>query len=788
MSGKSRNSRKSRKSRKTGNGGTTRNAGSRRKNMYGFVAAVILAPFILFFSFVLLVQAGVFGPVPDTVELSTIRHHEASAVYSSDGELMGTWFLQNRASIDLEEISPVFIDALLSIEDVRFHRHNGLDYRAMVRVLVKTILLGRDSGGGSTITQQLAKNLYPRSTSSRAGLLVDKVRENIVARRLEEIYTKDEILELYLNTVSMGEETFGLEMAARRFFDTTPDRLALHEAATLAGVLRSPTLYNPRRFPDRSLLRRNVVIRQMQNYGMITPAVADSVVALPLDVRYNRITENDGPAPYFREHLRMEVQRILTTGPGLDGNTYNLYTDGLRIETTIDSRVQVAAEQAMATQMARLQASFDRQVAARPVFGKNDPQIIRHWQQTTHYKSLVAEGRSEQEISEVFHQPLPMNVFTWEGDLDRELSPHDSIAHYLNFLNAGFLAMSPQNGSILAWAGGINHRYFQYDHVKSRRQSGSAFKPVIYAAAMEQGMRPCDYQRSELTTYAAYNDWTPRNNNDEYGGYYSMQAALAHSVNTIAVDVLFETGIPNVQQTAARMGITSPVPAEPSIALGTAEVSLLELTSAYTTFANRGIPASPYYLKAIYNKDGDLIYDFANPNVTGTREYAIPPEAAAAMVGMLAKAVDEGTGQALRSRFGIRHALAGKTGTTQNYTDGWFVGMTPDMVFGTWVGGWSPRMRFTGGAGYASQTALPIAGYFLNNLAGQPGLPPQSSSFHPYQQTLYSTSCEDQRDDRFADRVRSFFTGRDADDARVVKPKKERRSLGSRIRGIFRKD
>lgn len=782
MSGKSPKSRKNRKSVKT------RKTGRQRTFLYRIAATVFLTPVFLFAMLILLILAGAFGPVPGEEELSNIRHHEASAVYSADGKLLGTWFVQNRASIDLEEVSPVFIDALLSIEDIRFRSHNGLDYRAMARVLIKSILLGRDTGGGSTITQQLAKNLYPRTTSTRAGLLIDKIRENILARRLEEIYTKDEILELYLNTVSMGEETFGLEMAAHRFFDTTPDRIALHEAATLAGLLRSPTLYSPRRYPERSLQRRNVVIRQMENYGLISSAVADSVVSLPLDMRYNRITENDGPAPHFREHLRMEVQRILESGPGLDGKTYNLYTDGLRIETSIDSRIQKAAEQAVVTQMARLQAAFDRQVAAQPVFGKNDPQIIRHWQQSGHYKSLVKRGLSGQEINDIFHRPVPVTVFTWDGDRERELSPHDSVAHYLNFLNAGFLAMIPQNGSIRAWVGGINHRYFQYDHVKSRRQSGSAFKPVIYAAAMEQGMRPCDYQRSQLTTYAAYNNWTPRNIDEEYGGYYSMQAALARSVNTIAVDVLFETGITNVQQTAARMGITSPVPAEPSIALGTAEVSLLELTSAYSTFANRGIPATPYYLKAIYNRDGDLIYDFPNTNSAGNPEYAIPPEAAAAMVGMLAKAVDEGTGQALRSRFGIRHALAGKTGTTQNYTDGWFMGVTPDLVFGTWVGGWSPRMRFNGSAGYASQTALPIAGYFLNNLADEPAVPKLASSFHPYQQTLYATSCEDQRDDRFTDRVRSFFTGRDPDEPRVVEPKKKRRSLGSRIRGLFGKD
>jgi penicillin-binding protein 1A len=378
-----------------------------------------------------------------------------------------------------------------------------------------------------------------------------------------------------------------------------------------------------------------------------------------------------------------------------------------------------------------------------------------------------------------------MIIHTWEGEEQTSLSPHDSIAHYMNFLNSGFLAMDPGSGDILAWVGGINHRYFQYDLIKTRRQAGSAFKPVIYAAAMEAGLRPCDYQRNQLTTYAAYEDWTPRNTQEEYGGYYSVQAALARSVNTIAVDVLLETGIPAVQQTAGRMGFTSPIPNEPSIALGTAEVSILELTSAFTTFANRGIPSAPYYLKAIYNAGGDLIYDFSNPNESENRDHALSPEAAAAMVGMLAKAVNEGTGNALRTRFGIRHAVAGKTGTTQNNSDGWFIGMTPDLVFGTWVGGWSPRMRFTGGAGFASQTALPVAGYFLNNLASQPELKPQAAGFHSFQKTLFETECEDQRDESFKDKLRSFFTGRDADEPRVVDPDRKSRSIGARIKRLF---
>lgn len=763
---------------------------SRRKSRYLlFFAGACLLPLIAVLAFIFLVWIGTFGPLPGKAELGNIRHHEASGVYSADGELLGNYFVQNRANISIDEVPSVFLDALLATEDVRFYQHDGLDRRAMVRVIVRTLLMGQDTGGGSTITQQLAKNLYPRGHTGRVGLVVAKIREIITARRLEKIYSKEEILELYLNTVSFGEETFGLEMAARRYFNTRPANLELHEAATLTGLLRATGWYNPRRFPERALERRNVVLRQMERYDRISAEEADSIASLPLMLNYNRITENIGLAPHFREHLRMELHRILTNKPALDGNTYNLYTDGLRIETTLDSRVQSAAEEAVGTHMANLQSDFNRQVSSQPIFEKNDPAILRKWVESAHYNNLNQEGHTDSQINDILHTPVVMDVFTWEGEQERILSPHDSISHYLTFLNTGFLAVEPGSGSVQAWVGGINHRHFRYDHVKAHRQPGSAFKPVVYATALESGVRPCDYQRNRLITYAAYEEWTPRNAGDEYGGSYSLQASLAHSVNTIAVDLLMEAGIESVRNTASKMGITSPIPFEPSIALGTAEVSLLELTFAYTSFVNRGVPASPHYLKAVYNAEGTLIYDFMNPNTITQNEPALSEESAAAMVRMLSKAVDEGTGRSLRNHFGISHALAGKTGTTQHATDGWFVGMTPDLVFGSWVGGWSPRVRFTGDTGYASQTALPIAGYFLNNLDEQTGVDKQRDQFYPYQlQTTLNFNCADERDERFFDKARDFFTGGSADEPRRVEEEKERRSIRDRIRGLFGRD
>jgi penicillin-binding protein 1A len=726
--------------------------------------------------------------LPDMKELREVRHHQASQILSADGEILGTYFFQNRTTIDLEDISPLFIDALLAIEDVRFYHHDGVDRRALARVLIKSILLRQDAGGGSTLTQQLVKNLYPRSGNGWFDLASHKLSEMIIARRMERIYHKDEILELYLNTVSFGEETFGIEAASHRFFSKPSSELELHEAATLAGVLRAPGLYNPYRQPELSVNRRNLVIRQMEKYEKITPEEAVEFIQKPLETRYNRVTENEGPAPYFREHLRGELQQLLSTVPALDGKTYNLYTDGLKIQTSIDSRVQIAAEKAVKNRMNHLQTAFDIQNSSNPALADNDPSILRAWRSSVHYQNLAESGYSEDEIEEIFHTPTMTSLYTWNGETDLHISPHDSIRHYLSFLNSGFLALSPQTGEVLAWVGGINHKYFQFDHVKSRRQTGSAFKPFVYATALENGMQPCDYQRNVLSRYEAYEEWTPRNIREEYGGRYSLQAALARSVNTIAVDLLMDTGIEKVQQLASSMGIRSHIPREPSIALGTAEVSLLEMTSAYSSFLNGGFKTEPVYIKAIYDSRGRLIYQFENPNL-GEREQVISDETARGMIAMLTKAVDEGTAQSLRSRFGISNALAGKTGTTQNFTDGWFIGMTPDLVFGTWVGGWSPRIRLSEANGFASQTALPIGGEFLQHLQEDTTLTLMADSFHPHQLNgQFQTDCPDYRDDSTLDRVRDFFSGRSSDEPRTIRPEEESRNIVDRIRGIFRRN
>lgn len=752
---------------------------------------IFVMPFLLAYGFLISVWLGFWGPVPGVHELSAIENQEASQLYSSDGKLLGTYYYQNRDEVALDEINPVMQRALIAVEDARFYQHNGIDVRALARVLFKTVLLGQDTGGGSTISQQLAKNLYPREGDGWIHLVADKLREMMIARRLERVYDKDKILELYLNSVSFGEEIYGVEMAAQRFFNKNASELNLQEAATLAGMLKATSWYNPKNHPERAKNRRDIVIRQMQQYGSLSAGEADSLTAMPMNVMYTRLSSDEGPAPYFREQIRQELLDLLESEPALDGEMYNLYTDGLIIKTTVDSRVQEAAEKAVSAQMKELQAIFNRQIERHPIFAnKQDTHLQYVWEQSDHYKKLKDKGLTDAEIDSVLHQPKKMDLFTWDGYQETTATPYDSLRHYLSFLNSGFIAMNPQNGDVLAWVGGINHKHFKYDHITAKRQVGSAFKPIVYAAALESGMRPCDYRRNVLTTYEEYEEWTPRNHADEYGGRYSLSAALAHSYNTIAVNLLMDTGISNVQETAHKMGIQSHIPAEPSIALGTAEVSLLELVTSYSTFLNEGKTATPRMITTIHNSMGELIYDFTSDDepeeseITG-EESSLSPRTASTMVKMLEKAVNEGTGYRLRSRFGITHALAGKTGTTQDYTDGWFVGMTPDMVFGSWVGGWNYRVRFQGNMGYASQTALPIVGRFLQNLQAYPEFE-QPDQFHPYQTDLsYRLTCPDFRPDRLGDRLRDFLTGRDEGDPRIEGGEDEEKSIFGRIRSIF---
>lgn len=749
-----------------------------KNNLHAFLILLIsgVGIFIIGFAiFLWLISLGAFGPMPSQSDLKSIQTDQASRILSADSVQIGTFHHQNRTVVSLDDVNPAMTDALLAIEDIRFHNHNGIDHRALGRVIFRTILLQQNAGGGSTITQQLVKNLYPRENGAGISIVIDKFREMMIARRIESIYSKEEILELYLNTVSFGENTYGIEMASKRFFNKSPKELNTPEAATLAGLLKATTLYNPNRNPDRSLQRRNLVLSQMKRYDFISDSSHTAYTNKPLALNYTRGETSRHTGRYFKEQLRQELQLLFSTRPALDGQQYNFYTDGLTIHTTLHSEIQKAAEDAVQTHLKELQKILDRERKQQPLFSQNDPDILSIWRQSAEYRELKNEGVDDDEIEELFHTPSVRRVFTWDGYKEKNISPYEEIEHYLSFLNAGFVAMNPANGHVAAWVGGINYGHFQYDQVRASRQPGSAFKPVLYATALENGKKPCDYLRNVYTTYTDYDDWTPRNVDEEYGGRYSMQAALAKSVNTIAVDLVREIGVPTVQHTSNKMGINRTLPDGPSIALGTAEVSLLELTTAYTSFFNGGKPSNPVFITHITNAEGDLIYDFTLPGTFGydyegsfEPDEVISPETAAAMVQMLQKAVDDGTGSALRNQFHIQAALGGKTGTTQNFSDGWYIGFTPDLVFGTRVGGFNQRVRFRNFPGYASQTTLPVAGHFLQQLSATQNefLTPR---FYDFQlESEHNFSCADYKDDRLRDRLRDFFSGRDSDEPRKI--------------------
>lgn len=665
--------------------------------------------------FVFVVRQGYFGVLPAYGDLKNIQNNIASEIYSADGELLGKYFIQERTHTNKKDISPHLIHALIATEDVRFYEHKGIDYKSLGRVLVKSILLQKESsGGGSTITQQLAKNLYPRQNHGILTIPVNKVREALIARRLEKIYDKEQILELYLNTVSFGDNAFGIETAAERYFNIDPDELTLPQAALLVGMLKATYNYNPRLHPESAIARRNLVLSQMTKYGYLTPESADSLKAAPLDLKYTNKSHSEGLAAYFREYLRIELTRLLQQIEKPDGGAYNVYTDGLKIYTTIDSRLQEYAEEAMREHMSQLHKTFVKHWNKRPLPWEVNNNILKDAVfRSERYKRLKAEGLVEEEIREEFDKKYPMKVFEWDGEKEITMSPLDSVKHYLKFLNAGFLAMDPKSGDIKVWVGGVNHKYFKYDHVnlRTKRQAGSTFKPIVYAAALEQGLDPCEYHANELKVYEEYENWTPQNSDGKYEGFYSMQGALVNSVNTVSVDLVLQAGIENAVSFAHNIGIQSKIEQVPGIALGTPSVSLYEMVAAYGAFINKGQTVKPRFLAKVETRDGKTIYE---NNTNGAGKQAMSERTAAIMLEMMQGVVNQGTGARLRYKYGLYHDIAGKTGTTQDQADGWFIGITPNLVAGSWVGSDDPRIHFRSlELGQGAATALPIYGLFM---------------------------------------------------------------------------
>lgn len=704
-----------------------------------------LAGVLLLFVFVLSVYWGAFGNLPTYAELREIQNHTASQVYSEDGVVMGKYYQrENRVNADFGEIAPEVLQALVATEDARFFEHDGIDLRAVIRVFLRTILMQDESGGGgSTLSQQLAKNLFKRQDKGIFTIPVAKVREMFIARRLEKLYEKEELLNLYLNTVPFGGNIYGIKVASQRFFNTSPKYLKLEQAAVLVGMLKANTYYDPNRNPENALARRNTVLHQMEKYKYLTKVEKDSLQKLPLQLDFHPESNNKGLATYFREHLRQELKDVLKEHQKPDGSIYNIYTDGLRIYTTIDSRLQGYAERSVGQQMKKLQALFDNHWKGDQPF--DNQTLTAAKKLSRRYKGLKKKGMSDKEIDAAFAEKRLMTIFDWkEGTAEKELSPLDSIQYYLTLLNAGFFAMDPQSGKVRAWVGGIDHQYFQYDHVKSTRQAGSIFKPIVYTAALQAGVAPCNYVDNFLTTYTDYEDWRPENADGKYGGVYSMEGGLSKSVNTVAVDMIMRTGVDSVIQLAKTLGVSTDIPQVPSIALGVADVSLFDMIQVYSAFANGGYRVRPKYLSRIETADGRVIVDFERAQ-DETLEQVLHPDEVAIINRILQTAVNEGTGTRLRSEFGLWNEIAGKTGTTQNQSDGWFIGYTPKLVAGAWVGGEFPQIHFRDlSLGQGAKMALPIWGQFYQTLLKDKEFQNwQGASFPPLSDSLVvALDCE----------------------------------------------
>lgn len=739
---------------------------------FKWVAGIFLGILSIFLLFYLSIYFGLFGEVPSSSQLKELKQNEATQVLSSSGELIGKYYIFDRQPITFDQIPQHLIDALIATEDVRFYEHDGIDNRSLLRVFFKTLLLqDRSSGGGSTISLQLAKNLYGRKDYGPLGIVVNKVQESIIAKRLEDIYSKNEILTLYLNTVPFSDNTFGIEAASVKFFDKHASELQLEEAAVLVGMLKASHYFNPRIFPERSRLRRDVVLVQMEKYGYLTSEKAEEAKLKPLELNYQGYSHDQGLAPYFREQLRKDLVAILDTLPNKNGDKYNIYKDGLIIHTTLDHQMQEIAEEAMRSHMAKLQEAHERSYGNNGPW-KNENLILEAVKRTGHYKRLQQEGLEDREIlARLDKDQRDIELFNYDEDLVKKGSTLDSIAHYLKFLNAGFLAVEPTTGAVKTWVGGVDFEHFQYDHVsQSKRQVGSTFKPVVYTAALESGMEPCTYFSLNEVTYE--DGWTPGNSGEpEEDPYinYNLQTALSRSINTIAVKVLMQTGITNVLNQARKMGITSDLPAVPSIALGTAEISLKEVAKAYTTYLNGGKPSTPYYITRIEDGKGNLLAEFEPKN---TAAPAFSETNRQVMLEMMKSTVNEGTAVRLRTVYGLQNDIAGKTGTTQSNKDGWFVGLLPNLVTVTWVGSDDHRIGFRSTSiGQGANSALPIFALFLQELNSHEDYKEiTSSNFSPPSATVVTLlDCDPEKRDGFFKRL---FTNPDKPQKEEKKEKK----------------
>jgi len=712
---------------------------------------------ILLFTFAAI---GVFGALPTFEELENPEVNLATEVISIDGKTLGKYYHENRTPVNYKDLPKSLVQALVATEDERFYDHSGIDMRGTARALVK---MGKD-GGASTITQQLAKMLFTKRASGNIfKRVIQKTKEWVIAIQLERQYTKHEIIAMYLNKYDFLNLAVGIRSATRIYFGKEPKELNTEESAMLIGMLKNASLYNPVRRPIRVEKRRNIVLNQMLRNKFITQQLRDSLAKIPLVLNLHREDSNDGTATYFREYLRNFMKNWTKTHKKPDGSNYNIYRDGLKIYVTINSKMQEYAENAVSRHMSNLQKAFFKQqknnksapfvfVPSKDLLKIKNPKkarkarkeeekkfktstdnIIKYtMRRSSRYKRMKKAGATSKEIFKAFNTKRNMRVFSWGQDKDTVMTPLDSLRYYKYFLQSGVLSVEPQTGHIKVWVGGINHKYFKYDHVKqSKRQVGSTFKPFVYATVINQlKISPCTkFPDIPFTipagTFGIRDDWTPRNAGNKYGGLLTLKQALAKSVNVITARMMYKVGPKNVARLAKSLGITSHIPEVPSIALGTVDLSLYEMVGAYSAFANQGMYIKPMVVLRIEDKNGTVLENF----LPKTRE-VLSKEAAYTVINLLEGVTQFGSGVRLRTISGVypdsiatgypyefANPIAGKTGTTQNQSDGWFMGMVPNLATGVWVGAENRSVHFEGiTRGQGASMALPIWALYMKQV------------------------------------------------------------------------
>ena len=722
-----------------------------------------------FVSIFLAAGFGLLGKMPEFRQLENPKTNLATQIFSADNKVIGKFYYNdNRTPLYYEEIPKNLIDALIATEDERFYDHSGIDLRSTLRAVV---YLG-EKGGASTVSQQLARQLFTGVRSRNTlDAVIQKIKEWVIAVQLERRYSKKEILTMYLNLYDFNYNADGLRSAANIYFSKEPSELLLEESAMLVGMLKNSSLYNPIRRPELVTSRRNIVFQQMLRNEMLTQKEVDSLQQLPLQIQFNPQSHREGLATYFRAYLRQFMLNWIQDNPKPDGEKYNLYLDGLTIYTTLDSKMQTYAENAVKEHMSNLQDAFFEQNTPKwnptaPFLDLTEKEVERLMGQammrSERWRKMKLAGKTEDEIKASFEQKTAMRIFSWKGEIDTVMRPIDSIRHYKHFLRSGMMSMNPQTGHVKAWVGGINYKHFQFDHVfQGKRQIGSTFKPFVYASAIDQlKLSPCDsfpdgFYCVEARKFGAHEAWCPKNSGDRYTGMRTLKNALANSVNTISARLIDKVGPGPVSKLAADLGISSKIPNVPSIALGTADLSVYEMVAAYGAFANQGIYVKPVIVTRIEDKNGTVLFE-ATPE---TRD-VLSEESAYVTVKLLEGVTESGSGIRLRHRgaeennpyFGtvvtgypyeFQNPIAGKTGTTQNQSDGWFIGMVPNLVTGVWVGGEDRATHFNSIAyGQGATMALPIWALYMKKLYEDPLLEVSIDSFPAPERVSIPLDCE----------------------------------------------